>query len=392
MSDTGVAPFRIAIPQVVLEDLRARLLMTRWPDEVDGAGWDYGTNLAYLRELVEYWQDGFDWRQQEARLNAFAHYRLDVDGLGLHFIHERGRGPNPMPLVLTHGWPSTFYELTRVIPLLTDPGAHGGDPAQSFHVVVPSLPGYGFSDRPRRPGLFSGRIADLWARLMGRLGYERFAAFGGDIGAGVTSRLGLYHPDRLLGIYVLSVLAPYRGPGASPLSEAEQRFVALNERWEDEEGAYSHQQSTRPQTLAYGLNDSPAGLAAWIVEKFRAWGDTSGDVETRFSRDDLLTTVTLYWVTQTINSSMRLYYEYRRHARPLGPEERVRVPSAIGLTTEAVDRAPREWAARTYSNLQRWTEFPRGGHFFALEEPGLLVDELRAFFKPSPGTSIGTAP
>jgi len=379
MPITSPQPFTLAAPQAALDDLRARLAATRWPDEIDGAGWDYGTSLAYLRELAAYWQGGFDWRKQEAALNAFPHYRLDVDGLGLHIIHQRGRGPNPIPLILTHGWPSTFYELTRVIPLLTDPAAHGADPALSFDVVVPSLPGFGFSDHPRQPGMVVSRVAELWVALMERLGYPRFAAFGSDIGAGVTNRLGLNHPDHLLGIYVLSVMSPYRGPGSAPLSEAEQAFVALTERWEEDEGAYGHQQATRPQTLAYGLNDSPAGLAAWIVEKFRAWGDTHGDVETRFSKDDLLTTVTLYWLTQTIGSSMRMYYEHRRYPRPLGPADRVRVPSAIGLTTEAVDHAPREWAERTY-NIQRWTEFPRGGHFFALEEPGLLAAELRTFF------------
>ena len=270
-------PFKINTPQAVLDDLRSRLAATRWPDEVAGAGWDYGANLAYLRELADYWLNQFDWRKQEAALNAFAHYRMDVDGLGIHFIHERGRGPNPTPLILTHGWPSSFFELTKLIPLLTDPGAHGGDPAQSFDVVVPSLPGYGFSDASHTPGMLSSRVAELWATLMPRLGYARFAAFGSDIGAGVTSRLGLYHPERLLGIYVLSVLEPYLGPGTPPLSAAEQAFQALGEAWDRDEGAYSHIQATRPQTLAYGLNDSPIGLAAWIVEKWRAWGDTHGD-------------------------------------------------------------------------------------------------------------------
>jgi pimeloyl-ACP methyl ester carboxylesterase len=304
---------------------------------------------------------------------------MDVDGLGIHFIHERGRGPNPTPLILTHGWPSSFFELTKLIPLLTDPGAHGGDPAQSFEVVVPSLPGYGFSEASHATGMLSSRVAELWATLMPRLGYARFAAFGSDIGAGVTSRLGLYHPERLLGIYVLSVVDPYLGPGARPLSAAAQAFKAVGEEWDRDEGAYSHIQATRPQTLAYGLNDSPMGLAAWIVEKWRAWGDTHGDLESRFSKDDLLTTVMIYWITQTINASTRMYYEYCHHPRPLGPADRVRVPAAIGLTTEPVDRAPREWAERSY-DIQRWTEFPRGGHFFAFEEPELLAEELRAFF------------
>ncbi len=373
-----ISPFEAHVPDSVLDDLRERLDRVRWPDELDGAGWTYGSSLAYMRELVAYWRDEFDWRAQERAINRFAHFRASIDGLGIHFIHERGKGPNPLPLILTHGWPGSFFEMYKLIPLLADPASHGGDPRDAFDVVVPSLPGYGFSDRPSRPGMTNSATADLWARLMTEgLGYARFAAHGGDIGSGVTARLGLRHPSSLLGIHVTAVSTPYLGPGAPALSEAERAYVALQERWEQEEGAYSHQQHTRPQTLAYGLNDSPVGLAGWIVEKFRAWSDCGGEIERRFSKDELLTNIMVYWATETINSSIRRYAEPRE---PIQPGQRITVPCAVALTREEVERAPREWAERTY-NVQRWTDLPSGGHFLALEEPELLAEDLRAFFR-----------
>ena len=373
-------PFHVEVADEVLRDLRTRLEHTRWPDTVEDAGWDYGASLSYLRELVEYWRTQFDWRAQERAINQFAHYVAPVDGTDIHFIHERGKGPNPLPLVLTHGWPGSFFEMSKLIPLLTDPASHGADAEDAFDVIAPSLPGYGFSARVTTRGLNSSRVVDLWASLMSLLGYQRFGAHGGDIGAGVTTGLARRHPDRLLGIHLTAVADPYLGPDAPELSEAERAFLALRERWTADEGAYSHQQSTRPQTLAYGLNDSPAGLAAWIVEKFRAWSDCGGDIASRFTRDELLTNITIYWVTQTINSSIRMYYEYDHSSLPAPTGERIAVPCGVALTTEAVDRAPREWAERTY-NIQRWTELPRGGHFLALEEPELLAHELRAFFR-----------
>lgn len=378
-----IRPFTIDVPHAILDDLRARLAHTRWPDEVSGTGWEYGTNRAYMAELLDYWRMSFDWRRHERAINAFAHFRATVDGIGIHFIHERGRGPAPLPLIITHGWPGSFIEMLKIIPLLADPEAHGGDPADAFDVVAPSLPGYGFSDRlPQRDTRPSQAIAALWARLMSDgLGYRRFGAHGGDIGSGVTTRLGLRFPDQLVGIHVTAVTPPYLGSEAPALSPAEQAYRAVVDRWDEEEGAYSHIQGTKPQTLAYGLNDSPAGLAAWIVEKFRAWSDCGGEVERRFSKDELLANVTLYWVTQTINSSIRLYYDSRHHPAPLAPGERVTVPTGVALTTEAVARAPREWAERTY-NVRRWTELPRGGHFTALEEPELLAQDIRAFFRP----------
>ena len=295
----GVEPFRIAVPQATLDDLAERLARTRWPGALDGAGWEDGTSRAYLHELVAWWQTGFDWRAQEAAINRFPQFRATVDGVGLHFVHVRGKGPAPLPLVCTHGWPSTFYELLPLVPLLTDPAGHGGDPADAFDVVIPSLPGYGFSDPLQGRGS-ANRVPELWTRLMREvLGYEQFGAHGGDIGAMVANRLALEHPERLVGIHVTRPADPYIGPGAAPLTEAEQALLPSRARWHEVEGGYVHLQRTRPQTLAYGLADSPVGLAAWIVEKWRAWSDGDGQVERRFTKDQLLTTVMLYWVTGT---------------------------------------------------------------------------------------------
>jgi pimeloyl-ACP methyl ester carboxylesterase len=378
-----VQPFKIAVDQSVLDDLKRRLANTRWPDEIPSSSWDYGCNLDYLTELVDYWRAGFDWRAQERKLNAFHHFKSKVDGLNIHFIHQQGQGPNPMPLVITHGWPSSFFEMSKIVPLLADPGRHGGDPADAFDVVAPSLPGFGFSERPAQQGIEVQRVADMWAKLMAEnLGYPRFAAQGGDIGAGVTSRLGFAHPGKMIGIHVTSVTrpTPALGPGASALTEAERAHMDQRERWQQSEGGYSHIQGTKPQTLSYGLNDSPAGLAAWIVEKYRTWSDCGGDVEARFTKDELLTTVTIYWVTQTIGSSTRMYYENQRKVWVMQPGERVRVPSAMALFPQEIARPPREWAERSY-NVCRWTEMPRGGHFAALEEPELLAEDIRAFFR-----------
>jgi pimeloyl-ACP methyl ester carboxylesterase len=304
-----VKPFQVRITEEVLDDLRERLTRTRWPDEVAGADWDYGTNLAYMRELVEYWQCGFDWREQEESINRLAHFRTEVDSFGLHFVHERGKGPNPLPLILTHGWPSTFFEFSKIVPLLSDPGSHGGDAADAFDVVVPSLPGYGFSDRPMERN-FSRRIPGLWVRLMETLGYPRFAAQRVDVGASVANHLGLQYPDRLIGIHVTYPAEPYVGPGAPELSEREREFLNGRPGGQEAEGAYTHIQRTKSLTLSYALNDSPAGLAAWIVEKFRAWSDCDGEVERRFSKDEPLTTVAVYWLTETIGSSFRIYRDW----------------------------------------------------------------------------------
>jgi epoxide hydrolase len=322
-----------------------------------------------------------------------------VDGVGLHFVHVPGTGPAPLPLVLTHGWPSSFYELLSLVPLLTNPASHGGDPADAFDVVIPSLPGYGFSDPLVARGS-SARIPELWVRLMTEvLGYGRFGAHGGDIGAYVTSRLGYEFPDQVVGIHVTMVAEADLGPGAKPPSDAERAFLAERVAGQETGGGYAHLQRTRPQTLAYGLADSPVGLAAWIVDKWREWSDCGGDPERRFAKDQLLTNVTLYWVTGTIGSSFRVYRDWalgmadRPEAwqgrdrgkvpagiepRPLPVGEQITVPTAVPLFHE---RWPREWAERVYGDLRRFTQMPRGGHFPAMEEPGLLVEDLRGFFR-----------
>jgi pimeloyl-ACP methyl ester carboxylesterase len=377
-----IEPFVVDVPQATLDDLEVRLTRTRWPDEVEGAGWDYGTNLAYLQAVVEYWRTRFDWRRQERAMNTLPHFRANVNGLGVHFIHARGKGHRPLPLLVTHGWPSSFVEMLDLIPLLADPAAHGGDPADAFDVVVPSVPGFGFSDRPVRRGMTRSRVAALWLQLMGGLGYDRFAAHGNDIGAVITSWMAFDARDRLIGMHTMmpGFPPPVVGVDVRPLSEAEQAHAEVQARWEQEEGGYNLIQETRPQTLAYGLHDSPVGLAAWILEKWRAWTDPAGDVERHFSRDLLLANVTLYWVTGTANAANRSYYERAREPRRI--TSRITIPTGVALSTEAVQRTPRERAERAYADIRRWTEFPRGGHFFAAEEPQLLAEELRAFFRP----------
>lgn len=382
-----VQPFRVHIPDAALEDLERRLARTRWPGEVFGSGWDYGADLAYLKELVEYWRSGFDWRAQEGKINSFQHYRADVDGLGIHFIHEKGKGPDPIPLIITHGWPGTFFEMLKIIPLLADPASHGGDPADAFDIVVPSLPGYGFSDRPAAPGMNLAAVAGVWAKLMTEgLGYSRFAAQGGDWGAGVTARLGADHAGNVMAIHLTSVSAalfsPYLGPGSAELTAREQAYLDERERWAWDEGGYFHIQSTKPQTLSYGLTDSPAGLAAWIVERWRTWGPDENPEERRnyYTMDELLTNIAIYWFSGAISSANRLYFENRSNPSLLAQGQRIEVPCAIAIFAQDQTLPPREWAERS-CKVARWTEMPKGGHFAAMEEPQLLADDIREFFR-----------
>jgi microsomal epoxide hydrolase len=382
----SIQPFTIQTPQAALDDLRDRLARTRWTREVEGAGWDYGTNVGYMKEFVDYWQHQYDWRKHEAELNKFVHFKADVDGLGIHFIHERGKGPNPLPLILTHGWPDSFYRYYKLIPMLTDPARFGGDPADSFDVIVPSLPGYGFSDRPRQRGMTVARAAELCGKLMTDvLGYQRFAAAGGDFGSQVTRLLALDHPDRLVGIHLTDIGYagdPAFSPDLSDLSEAEQAYLDGTEQWFFQDGAYAMIQSTKPQTLAYGLNDSPVALAAWIVERFRAWSDCDGDVERSYSKDELLTNIMIYWVTATIGSSIRIYYEGGVAAPKLQTGQHIEVPAGLALFPKDIGGPPPRPLAERSLRVRRWTQMPRGGHFAALEEPELLAEEMRAFFHP----------
>lgn len=376
-----IEPFTIAVEEAVLTDLRERIERTRWPDGADPGGWDSGADPGYLRSLLADWAE-FDWREQERQLNRFAHYRADLDGVRVHFVHERGKGPKPLPIVLTHGFPSSFVEHLELLPLLTDPAAHGGRAEDAFDVVVTSLPGYGFSDPLPEPMLES-TVADMWSRLMrDGLGYTRFGAHGSDAGSGVTIELGLRHPDQLFGIHLSAF---YLYPPPEPWPPAVREFVEAQRRERAEDVAYSRMQATRPRTVAYGLTDSPAGLAAWIVDLFRAFSDCGGDIESRFTRDQILSNLTIYWATAGIGPAMRGYYDFEHFATPPPPGSRVQVPSGFAVFADSYrpgsTRPPRE-LAEYFFDITRWTEMPRGGHFAALEEPELLAEEIREFFRP----------
>jgi pimeloyl-ACP methyl ester carboxylesterase len=373
-----VEKFEIDVDDAVITDLRDRVRNTRWPDPAPGEPWSQGTDDTYLRELLTYWADGYDWRARERELNRFAHVRTTLDGTRIHFVHARAAGGGGIPLILTNGWPSTFAELLPLVPLLTDPAAHGID-GPAFDLVLPSLPGYGFSERPPRTGVTYRYVAGLWQRLMRELGYERYAAGGSDFGAGVATYMGLDNPSPLIGLHFSTPeIPPYTGPGSSPLTVAELVFREGYASWARTERGYQEIQSTKPQTLGYGLADSPAGLAAWILEKWRAWSDPNCTID----RDLLLTTVTLYWVTGTITSSMRDYYDNRWFREPLGPDDFVDVPTGFAkFDNHMADEGdmPREWMERLF-DIRRWTPMPRGGHFAAAEAPDLLAADIAAFF------------
>jgi len=384
MVDTAITPkpFKVHVPDDTLDDLRARLVRVRWPDEPPVAPWSTGASLNYMKQLVDYWRERFDWRAQEAKLNAFGQFTVPLAGIDLHFIHEPGKGPNPIPLLLSHGWPGSVFEFHKLIPVLTDPARFGGDSADAFTVIAPSLPGYTFSFRPGQPRLSVEQITDTFAELMTVLGYRRFAAQGGDWGAFVTSRLGLTHADRLYGIH-LNMLAVRRDPAmlANPTAE-EKGFLEQLQHWIKEEMGYQWIQGTKPQTLAFGLSDSPAGLAAWIIEKFRAWSDCGGNPESVFTKDELLTNITLYWVSGAIGSSFWPYYARLHGPWPIPEGARIAVPTGYAEFPAEMLRPPRSVAEKVYTNIQRWTKMDRGGHFAALEQPEALAREIRDFFRP----------
>jgi pimeloyl-ACP methyl ester carboxylesterase len=369
MSD-DIRPFRVEVPDAVLDDLRDRLGRTRWPDQIPGSGWDYGTDLAYLQELCEYWQNTFDWRAQEDRFNRWPHFLTDIDGQQIHFIHARSDDPNALPLIMTHGWPGSVSEFLDVIEPLRE----------SFHVVVPSLPGYGWSGPTVEPGWDVKRVAEAWATLMARLGYDRYGAQGGDWGAMVSAQLAALDPEHVIGLHSNMLLAFPEDASGITLTDEENADLASAGAFMQTGSAYQEIQGKNPQTLGYGLTDSPAGLAGWIVEKFRSWTDNNGNPEDAMTRDQILTNITVYWVTKTINSSIRLYCESQRSARfgPVG--EYIGVPTAAAVFPKEMFRIPRAYAESRF-NLVRYNRFDRGGHFAALEEPDLLVDDIRGFFK-----------
>jgi pimeloyl-ACP methyl ester carboxylesterase len=378
---TDITSFEIAVDDAELADLHDRLARTRWPEREPVKDWSQGIPLAYVQEVCEYWRNGYDWRSREKHLNQFPQFRTSLSGdadekLGIHFIHARSPEPNAFPLVITHGWPGSTVEFMKAIGPLTDPAAHGRDPADAFHVVAPSLPGYGFSDKPTRTGWGTDRIAAAWDELMVALGYERYGAQGGDWGASVTTKIGAQNRGNCAAIHLnMPVAGPGpRGPGDS---EVEQRALAKFKYYQDHDSGYSKEQSTRPQTLGYGLVDSPAGQAAWILEKFWAWTDNDGHPEDAVSRDELLDNVMFYWLSGSGASSARLYWE---SFNAFGGVT-VGIPTGVSQFPREILVAPRPWAERVYTDIRYWNELDRGGHFAAFEEPDLFVDELRAFFR-----------
>ena len=376
-------PFRLHVGDDVLTDLKLRLARVRWPDEAPDNHWKYGTDLPYLKSLVEYWRDRYDWRKQEAGINRFNQYKVKLAGIDVHYIGEEGKGPKPMPLLISHGWPGSVHEFHKLIPMLTDPVRFGGDPADAFTVVAPSLPGYTFSFTPNQQRFSVEQIAEVFAELMtGVLGYKRFAAQGGDWGAFVTSRLGYAYPDRLAGIHIN--LLSLRRDTAIPENpdDDERRYFEERAHWMKEETGYTWIQGTKPQTLAYALSDSPVGLAAWIVEKFHTWSDHKGDLDGYIGRDAMLTNIMLYWVTGAIGSSFWPYYARMHGPWPIPDGVRIQVPMAYAEFPKEILHPPRSLAEKMYANIRRWTKMPKGGHFAALEQPELLAQDIREFFRP----------
>jgi epoxide hydrolase len=379
-----VAEFRIDVPEADLRDLRERLERTRWPESETVGDWSQGVPLAYMQELCRYWADGYDWRATEERLNALPQFRTEIDGLGIHFVHVRSRHPDALPLVITHGWPGSIVEFLKVIGPLADPTVHGGEAADAFHVVCPSLPGYGFSDKPPQPGWGVERIAAAWAQLMARLGYENYGAQGGDWGSSISTSVAQQDPEHVVGIHLTPPLAGPDPATLDDLTESERSALASLERSQRWDSGYSMQQATRPQTLGYGLVDSPAGLCAWIVEKFWSWTDCDGHPENVLTRDEMLDNLMLYWLAGAGASSARLYWESIRQVRKLFTEpnvDTVSVPTGGSIFPKEVIRPSRRWAEKRFTDLRYWNELDAGGHFAAFEQPELFVDEVRSFFR-----------
>lgn len=369
--------FRVEVPQAVLDDLRARLEAAHWPDEIADEGWTYGTSRSYLRDLCATWATTFDWRAQEARFNRWPHHLTDIDGQRVHFIHARSPEPDALPLIITHGWPGTVSEFLDVIDPLRDPRAHGADPSDAFHVVAPSIPGYGWSGPTATPGWDVRRVAEAWKVLMARLGYERYGAQGGDWGSMISSQLAVVDVAHMVGVHLNMVLGI---PGEGDLDADEQADIDATTAFMTDGSAYQQIQGRNPQTLGYGLTDSPVGLAGWIAEKFHHWTHhPDGDLETAVSRDQILTNLTVYWVTKTINSSVRLYFESQRSGR-FPPFEPITVPTGCAIFPGEIVKMPESWAKNLY-NVTHYRRYDRGGHFAALEEPDLFIGDVREFFR-----------
>jgi microsomal epoxide hydrolase len=369
--------FRIDVPESVLADLRERLARTRWPEPLPGAGWQRGADLEYVRALCDYWRDGYDWRKHEAALNSYPQFISTIDGVDVHYWHVRGAGPSPLPLVLVHGWPGSIYEFYELIGPLTDPAAHGGDPADAFDVVIPALPGFGFSGKPREPGWGPARIAGAFHDLMSvELGYSRYGTQGGDWGSAVTSHMASQHPESVVGAHLNFVVA---GPTPEQAQQPDaKRYLDNAAMLQRDEMGYNITQGTKPMSLGIGQADSPAGIAAWIVEKFQRWSDCDGDVEKAFTKDQLLTNIMFYWAPNSIASAANIYYD-SRHEHAGRPN--IQVPVGVAMFPRELALAPRAWV-ENYLKVARWTEMPRGGHFAAMEQPALLLQDVREFFRP----------
>ncbi len=378
MPGQQISDFTIDVGDDVLDDLRRRLGDTRYPDQVEDAAWDYGAELGEIRAFVDYWRDQYDWRKHEAHLNTFENFRTEIDGQQIHFLQARSSHADALPLIISHGWPGSIVEFLKVLGPLTQPEEHGGDTADAFHVICPSLPGYGFSEATKTRLWDVRRMGEAFVELMSRLGHTRYGAQGGDWGALITTEMALLDPPHVAGIHTNMPLA---FPDDSvELTDAEKQTLAEMEQWERDESGYQKIQGTKPQTLGFGLTDSPAGLAAWIIEKFRTWSDCDGDVSSVYTRDELLTNVMVYWVTKNITASTRLYYETFKNGRLGLLEKKVEVPTGVARFPKEIMRFPRKWVENHY-NVTHWTDMPRGGHFAAMEQPELFVDDVRAFFR-----------
>ncbi len=371
-----ITEFKCQIAQTAIDDLKFRIRQTRWTDEIKDSGWLFGASLSYMKELADYWQNKFDWRKVEDEINQYPNYIAEIDGIRIHFLHIKGRGKISIPLIITHGWPGSFLEMTKLIDLLTT------NPEFSFDLIIPSIPGFGFSQKMNTPGCNLWFISDLWSKLVKELGYQKVLAQGGDFGAGISTALALRHPEMMLGLhlnYIPGSYFPFLSPGEK-LTEEEIQSQKRTEDWSAAEGAYSHQHRTKPLTLAYGLNDSPVGLCAWIVEKFYGWSDCNGNIETVFTKDELLSNVSLYWFTETIHSSVRLYNENSKAPLHFSNNDFINTPVAIARFHKEDPFPPRKYIERGY-NIQQWTDMPAGGHFAAMEQPKLLANDIIQFAK-----------